>query len=87
MMRLWQCVGWAFLLCGVARAAKFTPLETRTNDTIFFSYAQSPDGRWIAGGSQARKDATRTNLPPSGCLLTTSDAPDEKRRCGHRGRG
>jgi WD40 repeat protein len=66
MMRLWQCVGWAFLLCGVARAAKFTPLETRTNDTIFFSYAQSPDGRWIAGGSQARKDATQTNLPPSG---------------------
>lgn len=86
MMRLWQFVGWAILLCGTVRAAKFTPLETRTNDTIFFSYAQSPDGRWIAGGSQARKDATKTNLPPSGgsvVLWRTADGRREVDLGGH----
>ena len=66
MKRLWQFISWGFLLSGSALGAKFTPLESHTNDTIFFSYAQSPDGKWIAGGSQARRDPVKTNLPPTG---------------------
>jgi WD40 repeat protein len=79
MMRLWQSVGLWLLLGGSAWASKFTPLETRTNDTIFFSYAQSSDGRWIAGGSQARKDATKTNLPPSGGSVVLWRTADGRR--------
>ena len=45
MKRLWQFISWGFLLSGSALGAKFTPLESHTNDTIFFSYAQSPDGK------------------------------------------
>ena len=79
MKRLWQFVGLGLLLSGSASAAKFTPLETGTNDTIFFSYAQSPDGQWIAGGSQARRDAANTNQPPSGGSVVLWRTQDGRR--------
>ena len=79
MKRLWQIVGLGLLLSGSASAAKFTPLETGTNDTLFFSYAQSPDGQWIAGGSQARRDAANTNQPPSGGSVVLWRTKDGRR--------
>lgn len=82
MMRLWQSIGWALvvpLLSGSVLAARFTPLEGRTNDTIFFSYAQSADGRWVAGGSQLRRDPVKTNLPASGGSVVLWRASDGRR--------
>ena len=34
---LWQFISWGFLLSGSALGAKSSPLESHTNDTIFFS--------------------------------------------------
>jgi WD40 repeat protein len=79
MTRLWQWLVTGFLLAGGAQAARFTPLEIRTNDTIFFSYAQSPDGRWVAGGMQLRPDPVKTNLPPAGGTVVLWSASDGRR--------
>lgn len=45
------------------RAAEFRPLESSTNQAIFFSYAFSDDGRWIAGGTSSRRPGGATNVP------------------------
>lgn len=43
--------------------AEFRPLESSTNQAIFFSYAFSDDGRWIAGGTSSRRPGGATNVP------------------------
>lgn len=87
MTRLWHSLVIGFLLAGGALAARFTPLESRTNDTVFFSYAQSPDGKWVAGGSQIRRDPANTNLPPSGGSVVLWRASDGRREADLGGHG
>ena len=62
MHRLFVLLALAFGLA-VRVQADIRTLEFPTNQNVFFSYALSGDGRWIAGGTSSRRFGGDTNTP------------------------
>lgn len=61
-------------------SADIRTLEFPTNQNVYFSYALSGDGRWVAGGTSSRRFGGDTNTPVKTGEVVLWDAKTQKQR-------
>ncbi|MSU31631.1 MAG: hypothetical protein EXS25_03010 [Pedosphaera sp.] len=70
-----------FLLVSRSAVAGVRSLEAPTNQALFFSYALSSDGQWIAGGTGQRRLGGTTNSPVPAGQVVLWDGKSGKQKC------